>query len=484
MSMPGAMDFRGRLLLRSSCALAVLLILSVAGADPILTDEPTRDWRAGPIHYILNVEQDHQFKALGTPEERGEFIERFWKGLDPAPETEVNERREEFWKRVNEANRLFRESLTPGWKTDRGKVYILIGPPDERIQQGNGELWKYQAVGRVEATPGVQIRFRKLSRGEFEMGRDALQYRNPLAESDGRPAGATFLAVPSENGEPGIARERIRMADFPRGEARTEYFSSLLPFHHRYDFYKAADGVTRVLLTLSVPSHPAAQTPSENRRPDMQLSTTAWDTRTGKIVAQDSHLMRRDDARSKDGEVSLFFQREFALDPGTYQIDMTFFEPESHLGNRHSTTMTVPDFRKDFAVSSIAVGHLATGPAGPLAPVQGGSIALVAEPVPVFAPGETMAFAYQVYNARRQGKEPDLNVEYRFMMEAEGGLQPVARPVAVEHLKSETLAYSLPLQGWPEAAYRIEIRLTDNLAGLTVAGDGSFVVRSSGRKVP
>jgi len=194
--------------------------------------------------------------------------------------------------------------------------------------------------------------------------------------------------------------------------------------------------------------------------------------------------MRRDDARSKDAEDSLFSQREFALDPGTYQLDLIFFEPESHLGNKHSTTVAIPDFRKDFAISSVAVGHLAIGPAGPLPPVQGGAIALVAEPVPVFAPGETMAFAYQVYNARRQGKEPDLSVDYRFLMEAEGGLRPVARPAATDHLKNETLAYSLPLQGWPEANYRIEVRVTDNLTGLTVAGEGSFRVRSPGRKGP
>jgi len=128
------------------------------------------------------------------------------------------------------------------------------------------------------------------------------------------------------------------------------------------------------------------------------------------------------------------------------------------------------------------VGHLAMGPGGPLPPVREGSIALVAEPVPVFVPGETMAFAYQVYNAGRQGSEPDLSVEYRFNMEGEGGLHKVAGPVRMDHLKNETLAYSLSLQGWPEAIYRVEIQVTDNLAGVTVTGEGSFAVRSRGLK--
>jgi len=69
-------------------------------------------------------------------------------------------------------------------------------------------------------------------------------------------------------------------------------------------------------------------------------------------------------------------------------------------------------------------------------------------------------------------------------MEAGDGLHQVGRSARVEHLKNETLAYSLPLQGWPEATYRVEIQVTDNLAGLTVAGEGSFVVRSAKPKGP
>src|SRR2546428_256703 len=88
---------------------------------------------AGPSK--LSVEQDREYKQLQSTEERKEFIERFWKNLDPDLETETNERREEFWRRVNEASSLFQESLNPGWKVDRGVVYILMGAPDERIRQ-------------------------------------------------------------------------------------------------------------------------------------------------------------------------------------------------------------------------------------------------------------------------------------------------------------------------------------------------------------
>jgi hypothetical protein len=274
------------------------------------------------------------------------------------------------------------------------------------------------------------------------------------------------------------------MVDFPRGDTLTEYFTNLLAFRHRYDFYEAEGGKTRVLLTLSVPSHPGDKGTSPPPRPDMQLMVTAWNTKTGEIVRQASQTMRRDDARSSNGDDSLFFQDEFAVDPGTYQFDITFFEPESHLGNKHSQTMEVPDFRQKFALSSIAMGHLPMGPAGPLPPLREGSVILVAEPVPAFVPEDSMAFAYQVYNACRRGKVPDLSVEYRFMMEGEDGLRQVGQSVSQEHLNKETFAFSLPLHGWPEATYRVEIRVTDNLDGATVTGEENFVVRSPSRQGP
>ena len=124
------------------------------------------------------------------------------------------------------------------------------------------------------------------------------------------------------------------------------------------------------------------------------------------------------------------------------------------------------------------------GPAGPLPPLREGSIVLVAEPSPVFRPIETLSFAYQIYNAHRSRRQPDLDVEYRFSMEVADGLHQVGRSILLQHLTSETLAYSLPLQGWPEAAYRIEIRVTDNLSKLSVTGEAPFMVRSAGRQGP
>ena len=80
--------------------------------------------------YLLTESEAESFRALPTSSERDEFIERFWQVRDPVPETAVNEFREEHEKRIREATEKFRESRA-GWRTDRGRVYITLGPPQD-----------------------------------------------------------------------------------------------------------------------------------------------------------------------------------------------------------------------------------------------------------------------------------------------------------------------------------------------------------------
>ena len=164
-----------------SLALALLLPAwpgaANVGAGP---DAPDPDWRFGPVRYILLVKEDQEYKALETDAQRAAFIEVFWAALDPTPGTAVNERRVEFWKRVEAADREFQEGLAPGWKSDRGKVYILVGPPDERQQKGPGEIWWYHVLPEAGADPRTMFRFGRNSEGEFHMGRQEFMGRGAL----------------------------------------------------------------------------------------------------------------------------------------------------------------------------------------------------------------------------------------------------------------------------------------------------------------
>ena len=90
-----------------------------------------KDWLDKDVAYIITDEERRAFKKLETDDERENFIEEFWRRRDPDPDTNENEYREEYYERIAYANEHFASGI-PGWKTDRGRIYIMYGKPDER----------------------------------------------------------------------------------------------------------------------------------------------------------------------------------------------------------------------------------------------------------------------------------------------------------------------------------------------------------------
>ncbi len=104
------------------------------------------------VRYIISKNERKTFLDL-RPSERKAFIEEFWRKRDPYPETETNEFKEAYYWRIEEANRLFPEGGKLGWLQERGRVYILLGPPERRVTYPRGysaydppmEIWFYGA---------------------------------------------------------------------------------------------------------------------------------------------------------------------------------------------------------------------------------------------------------------------------------------------------------------------------------------------------
>jgi GWxTD domain-containing protein len=102
------------------------------------------------VRYIITGEEKKTFLALPRSE-RPRFVEEFWKKRDTDPGTEVNEYKAEYLKRIDEAKHLFTEGGTSGWLTDRGRIYVLLGPPEQREAYPRGysfygvplEIWHY-----------------------------------------------------------------------------------------------------------------------------------------------------------------------------------------------------------------------------------------------------------------------------------------------------------------------------------------------------
>lgn len=104
------------------------------------------------VRYIITRKERKIFLEL-PQSEREQFIEEFWERRDPDPDTEENEFKMEYFNRIEKASDLFIGEAKPGWLTDRGRIYILFGPPTDRIRYPMGgdpysrcrEIWYYGA---------------------------------------------------------------------------------------------------------------------------------------------------------------------------------------------------------------------------------------------------------------------------------------------------------------------------------------------------
>ncbi len=100
-----------------------------------------KKWLNQDVVYIITPEEKAAFKALSNDEERDQFIEQFWLRRDPTPDTPENEFKEEHYRRIAYANEHFAAGI-PGWKTDRGRIYIIWGPPDQIESHATGGTYE------------------------------------------------------------------------------------------------------------------------------------------------------------------------------------------------------------------------------------------------------------------------------------------------------------------------------------------------------
>src|SRR5579862_5027454 len=127
-------------------------------------DTPYKKWLEEEVPYIITDEERSAFLQLQTNEEREQFIEAFWQRRDPTPDTVENEFKEEHYRRIAYANERFASGI-PGWRTDRGRTYIIWGPPDELEAHPTGGLYNRpdsEGGGSTSTYPYEDWRYRHL----------------------------------------------------------------------------------------------------------------------------------------------------------------------------------------------------------------------------------------------------------------------------------------------------------------------------------
>jgi GWxTD domain-containing protein len=133
-----------------SLAIAAGMACVLAGAQQTTPQTPYGKWLNEDAVYIIAAEERAAFERLTTDPERSEFIRQFWLRRDPTPGTPANEFKEEHYRRIAYANQRFASSV-PGWTTDRGRLYILYGPPDEIENHPDAQDWRYRRIEGIGA---------------------------------------------------------------------------------------------------------------------------------------------------------------------------------------------------------------------------------------------------------------------------------------------------------------------------------------------
>lgn len=156
------------LCLIQSLGLLVFTSLSVFAQASKNAPDVYQRWLEQDVIYLITAEERLAFLALKSAEERERFIEQFWQRRDYVPQTEENEFRDRHYQRMAQANMTYGFGNRAGWQTDRGRIYILYGEPDEVNQDGIHETWLYHSrpVFRGEA----KFQFTDLNRtGEYRL---------------------------------------------------------------------------------------------------------------------------------------------------------------------------------------------------------------------------------------------------------------------------------------------------------------------------
>ena len=250
--------------------LAAALALPVAaGADDRVKklSEEHRNWFERDVIYIITDREKDVFLSLGTVEERNRFIEAFWRKRDPNPATPANEYKDEHYRRIDHANTfLGRETFREGWRTDRGRYYILLGEPRE-TQHYDGyselvssELWFYQGEPNLGLPSFFYLLFfKKNDFGEYRIyhplidGPQALLNASVnLQSGENREAIQTLRQISPElaaaslsfdtseppdyvGGRPALGTDIMlaRIEDSPKRAIRTDYADAWLRYGSR-----------------------------------------------------------------------------------------------------------------------------------------------------------------------------------------------------------------------------------------------------------
>ena len=363
-------------------------------------------WLDEDVRWIITDEERETFKRLSNDEERDNFIEQFWLRRDPTPDTVENEYKEEHYRRITYANEHFAAGK-PGWKTDRGRIYIMFGPPDQidshpsggmyerPIEEGGGststfpfETWRYRYLEAIQQQE-VEIEFvdtcmcndyhMTMDRSEKDallnvpgagltmyeqMGLSSKADRfngGGLERLGTGPLGTTNQSKEFDRLELYAKLNRppaVKFKDLEEIVSHNVRYN-LMPFEWRADFVKVTSDTVLVPITIQMKNRDITFVTKDGVSRGTVNVFGRVSTMTGKIAQTFEDTVQVDQPAEllpKLVDNSALYWKALPLKPGMYKIDLVLKDVNGDRMGTVSQGIRVPEYTEDkLAASSLIV---------------------------------------------------------------------------------------------------------------------------------
>ena len=362
-----------------------------------------KKWLDEDVIWIISDEERAAFKQLSNDEERDQFIESFWQRRDPTPDTEENEYKEDHYRRIAYANEHFPAGI-PGWKTDRGRIYIVFGPADEVESHPSGGTYERpmeEGGGETSTFPFEQWRYRYIEGigqeviiefvdtcmcGDYHMTIDRSE-KDALLQTPN--AGLTMyeqMGMSSKASRFNGGQERLgvgpntanlqtkqfdRLEQFAKLQApppvkfkdleevvNTKIIVNLMPFDVRTDFVKVTNDTVLVPVTVQMKNRDITFANKDGVQRGTVNIFGRVSTLTNRVVQTFEDTVQVDvpaELLPKTAENSSVYWKALPLRPGRYKLDVAVKDVNGDRKGSWSRGIVVPDFSDDKLASSTLI---------------------------------------------------------------------------------------------------------------------------------
>jgi GWxTD domain-containing protein len=494
---------------------------------------PYRKWLNEDVLYIITDEEKTAFRRFSTDEEREQFIEQFWLRRDPTPDSQENEFKEEHYRRIAYANERYASGI-PGWKTDRGRIYITFGPPDENeshpsggtyerpFEEGGGttstfpfEKWRYRWIEGIGSDIIIEFVDTTMT-GEYRMTmdpteKDALMMvpnagltlieqmglankADRFSRTDGTRLGTGTNPLPMRMNQFERLQQFARLQKPPavkfkdlEAAVNSTIKFNLLPVRVRVDFMRMTSSSIQNNVTIQI------------EKKDLQFQNKDGVSKAAiNIYGRITSMSRRvvnvfEEVVTSDvptemleqaSKGSSIYQKSIPLPPGTYRLNVVVKDVYGGNMNNYEMALNVPRMEDDqFVASSLVLADLIEKV--PTRSIGTGQFVIGTTKVrprvtESFKRDEKMGIYLKLYNfeADEKTKKPQGEVVYEItkvgaadkILEFKEELKAGSSPTEV------TIEQLLPLQTLQPGQYELKIKVTDKLRNQTLTPSAKFNV--------